>query len=233
MDQDIFDESCRPQMTIRDRFPALDSAWQSVNVPGMYFAGTITQSRDFKKTASGFIHGFRYNVRALALILLQRQYGEAIPHRELEPNASCLTRAVLERVNRSSALWQQFGFLGDAMMVSPDGTQVDYYEALPQDYIHDSLSKAYDHYYTVTLEYGFTEEDDPFRSKRVAHTDADAASKSTFLHPVIRRYRQGQLLDEQHIVENLEAKWDDEQLHVRPLQAYLEKTLSTVSVSGS
>ncbi len=225
MDRDIFDASCKPEMTIQDRFPLLDSAWQSTNVPGLYFAGAITQSRDFKKTASAFIHGFRYNVRALALILLQRQYGEPIVYRELEICAGAMTDAVIDRINRSSALWQQFSFLCDVLMVNFDGKRVDYYEALPFDYIHDHLASQYDCYFTVSLEYGFKPDDDPFRSSRVAHTDADHAENSTFLHPVIRRFREGQLIDEKHIVENLEARWFDQNLHVLPLRRYFESSV--------
>ncbi|QDV54927.1 NAD(P)-binding domain-containing protein [Rosistilla oblonga] len=225
MDRSIYSEDCKPEMTIHDRFPSLDSSWQSVNIPGLYFAGALTQSRDFKKTASAFIHGFRYNVRALASILLNRQYEEPIPSRPVAPSPFAMTEAVIQRVNRSSALWQQFSFLCDVLMVSHDGECVDYYEALPFDFVHDSLAGQYERYYTVSLEYGFGPDDDPFRSSRVAHTDADAAENSTFLHPVIRRFSNGTLLDEQHIVENLEANWTDEALHVTPLRNYFERTL--------
>jgi hypothetical protein len=38
MDPSIFDDDCRPELTINDRFPALTRV-ESVNVPGLYFAG--------------------------------------------------------------------------------------------------------------------------------------------------------------------------------------------------
>lgn len=34
--------------------------YESVENPHMYFAGTNTHSLDFRKSAGGFIHGFRY-----------------------------------------------------------------------------------------------------------------------------------------------------------------------------
>ncbi|MEZ6091369.1 MAG: NAD(P)-binding domain-containing protein [Pirellulaceae bacterium] len=227
MDVDIFDESCRPEMTIKSRFPTLDSAWQSVNVPGMYFAGALTQSRDFKKTASAFIHGFRYNVRALALILLDRYADQPLPHRLREANANALTDAVVERINRSSALWQQFSFMCDALVISDNTNEARHYESLPIDFVHEHLTSDHDVYFTVSLEYGFHEEDDPFKSSRVSHTDVDNASGSTFLHPVVRRFRRGELIDEHHIVENLEARWTDDELHLRPLTRYFEKALQS------
>jgi hypothetical protein len=227
-DADIFDPDCRPEMMINNRFPKLDSSWQSVNVPDMYFAGTITQSRDFKKTTSGFIHGFRYNVRALALMLQANYDDEPIPYRELEFSAERATEAIIDRINRSSALWQQFGFLADVLVAEPEKQQWRYYEALPVAFAHDQAIRGgqsgciHDdaEYYTVTLEYGFHEDDDPFRSKRVAHTDSEHAAQSTFLHPVIRRFRRGELLETFHVVENLEANWRDAELHIAPLQAF-------------
>ncbi|MCA9176959.1 MAG: NAD(P)-binding domain-containing protein [Planctomycetales bacterium] len=223
MDTDIFDGDCRPNTVIDSRFPELDSSWQSTNVPGLYFAGALTQSRDFKKTASAFIHGFRYNVRALAFILLQRFHNMPLPQRALDCTAEALTHAIIDRVNRSSALWQQFSFLCDVIGVSAEG--VEHYESLPIDYVHDELGQRFDTYFTINLEYGFKPEDDPFRSHRVAHTDVDGARDSTFLHPVVRRYQGGELQDEHHIVENLEANWRDEALHVAPLRAYLDDKL--------
>jgi hypothetical protein len=53
-----------------DRYPAMDASYQSTNVPGLYFAGTITHGNDKGKSAGGFIHGFRYTARALSRIFL-------------------------------------------------------------------------------------------------------------------------------------------------------------------
>ena len=79
----IFDPDCRPELVINDRFPAQTPGWESTNVPGLYFAGTLTQVRDFKQSTSGFIHGFRYGVRALHRILERRYHGAPWPPRPL------------------------------------------------------------------------------------------------------------------------------------------------------
>ena len=47
----------------------------SVNVPGMYFAGTLAHGKDWKRAAGGFIHGFRYTARALHRILEAKYEG--------------------------------------------------------------------------------------------------------------------------------------------------------------
>ena len=113
MDSSIFDADCRPELTINDRFPALTAEWESVNVPGLYFAGTLTQSRDFKKHTSAFIHGFRYGIRALVRMLDEKYHGIEWPHRTVPRDG--LADAVLARINRTSALFQQFGFLCDVV----------------------------------------------------------------------------------------------------------------------
>ncbi len=64
-DASVFDDTCRPGLVINDRFPPEQtSSFESVDVPDLFFAGTLMQQRDFKKSTNGFIHGFRYAVRA-------------------------------------------------------------------------------------------------------------------------------------------------------------------------
>lgn len=228
-DAAIFAEECRPELTIKDRFPAQTDAWESPNVPDLYFAGTITQVRDFKKSTSGFIHGFRYGVRALHRILEFRHHGVPWPRRPLERTADpvrAAADAVVERVNSSSALWQQFAFLGDALVVGPDG-ELRYHEEIPVDHLHravdDGVLGEVDHYFTVTLEYGADHDRvDPFDVSvaRLAQSDTGGLD-ARYLHPVIRRFRAGRLLAEHHMTENLENEWDDEKVHRAPLLAFL------------
>lgn len=223
MDTEPFAENVRPQLAIQDRFPALTSAWESVNVPGMYFAGTLMQSRDFKKTSSGFIHGFRYNVRALFQLLERRHHGRALPCKTVEARAQACTQAALAVINRSSAIWQQFGFLGDLMQVNGDGS-LSHTSAMPVDHIHDTLAARGRDYYIVTLEYGSHKAMEPFQIQRPDSRDAGRAEQSSFLHPVVRHCRDGVVLAEQHLMEHLETDWTQPH-HVSPLLAFFERTL--------
>ena len=75
-DDSIFASSCRPAGVCHGKLPALTSEWESVNVKDLYFIGTLMQSRDFKKTMSGFIHGFRHNIEAFDQILACKYQGE-------------------------------------------------------------------------------------------------------------------------------------------------------------
>ena len=76
----IFDESCKPKLVINNRFPKQTSEWESTNVEDLYFAGVLTHMRDYKKKQSGFIHGFRYNIKALHQILEYKYHKQELPH---------------------------------------------------------------------------------------------------------------------------------------------------------
>ncbi|RSM71868.1 pyridine nucleotide-disulfide oxidoreductase [Kibdelosporangium aridum] len=227
-DTSIFAENCTPELVIKDRFPAQTSEWQSTNVPGLYFAGTMMQVRDFKKSTSGFIHGFRYTVKALHRILEHKNHGRAWPHISYPIDAAALTDAIVGRVNRSSALWQQFGMLGD--LIAVNGTDAKYFEEVPVDYAHDS--EFAENYFTITLEYGPDHDKvDPFdiTVSRIAQDSPGQAHDAAYLHPVVRHFQRGAMLAEHHVAENLENDWTSEENHRKPLTDFLaERLLQTV-----
>ncbi|MEU0878664.1 NAD(P)-binding domain-containing protein [Lentzea sp. NPDC005914] len=222
-DASIFAPECRPQLTINSRFPDQTAEWESVNVPDLFFAGTITQARDFKKSTSGFIHGFRYGVRALHRIHERRYHGVDWPSREVAPSE--VTEAIIERVNRTSALWQLFAFMADAVLVGPDG--VRYVEEVPVAHLHEAVARGdfgdVETYLTVTLEYGADHDKvNPFDiSERRKSQEDTSGLDGRYLHPVVRRFRGGSLVDEHHITENLENEWDSEAVHKAPLREFL------------
>jgi thioredoxin reductase len=227
-DTSIFDETCRPDLTINDRFPRQTSAWESTNVKDLYFAGVLMHMRDFKKKASGFIHGFRYNILALHRLFEQKCHQQAWPSRKLEPTAESLTGAVLQRINRSSALWQQTGFLCDLIVVPGSGEAAQYYEEVPTDYIHDSEWGQCSHYYTVSLEFGYDILEtipDPFAIPRVHKDDIENSALSTGIHPIIRHYNGSKLVAEHHVIEDIASEWCED-VHEQPLQQFFQGKLS-------
>ena len=231
-DDSIFAPECRPELVINDRFPAQTPEWESVNVPNLYFAGTIMQANDFKKHTSGFIHGFRYNVRALFRMLEKKHHkGEWLASREIEPTPDGLVEATLARINRASAMWQQFGFLHDVIVVDESWNEARYYEEMPLAYIHESEIGRSNHYYTVTLEFGKVE-GDPFAIVR--NPEPGKAEESVFLHPVIRRWSGRQLVSEKHLLEELFGEWKKPEAHVAPLRYFfMEQLLETVDLEGA
>jgi len=223
-DRSIFSGACRPELTLGGRFPAQTAEWESVNVPNLYFVGTLMQVRDYKKTTSSFIHGFRYNVRTLHRLIERRDFGKELPSRPVPSTVEDLADAVLARVNRSSALWQQFGFLGDVAVVPADGGEARWYEELPADWVREGgleLS-AGDQCYLVTLEFG-PKQVDPFRIERAP--DPGRAGDSAFLHPVVRRLDGENEVGSIHLLEHLYGEWHDEELHRKPLIEFLDAQL--------
>ncbi|MGY4923096.1 NAD(P)-binding domain-containing protein [Streptomyces sp. 900105755] len=234
-DASPFDEQCRPELVIKDRFAALTPAYESVNVPGLYFAGTLMQQRDFKKSTGGFIHGFRYAVRALSRILDERHHDRPWPHRPLTTDPAALADAVVARVNRSSALWQQFAVIGDLIVTADDGT-ARYHEEVPVDYAHMSELTRDRDYFTVTLEYGPDHDKvDPFdiTIRRTAQNSADDAFDASYLHPVVRHFRAGALLGTHHLAENLENHWDDPDVHHAPLAGFFGREQASGARTGA
>ncbi|WP_320772909.1 NAD(P)-binding domain-containing protein [Streptomyces sp. CRN 30] len=225
-DTSIFDDTCVPGLIVDGRFPALTPVGESVDVPGLYFAGTITQGPDFKKSTTGFIHGFRYTVRALHRALRKRHHGEDWPVTELGDATERAVDAVVTRVNRSSALWQQFAVLGDVLLVAPDGT-MRYAEEVPVRHVPDAVREGdfgkVDAHAVITLEYGADHDRvDPFdvTAGRKSQQDVQGLD-GRYLHPVVRWYRGGELVSEHHLTENLENEWDSEEVHRAPLRAFL------------
>ncbi|GGT00136.1 MULTISPECIES: NAD(P)-binding domain-containing protein [Streptomyces] len=234
VDTSLFDESCVPELTVNGRFPALTAAGESVNVPGLYFAGTLMQGRDFKKATTGFIHGFRYTVRALHRTLRQRYDGEPWPVTGLGADPERAVDAVITRVNRSSALWQQFGVLGDLLLRAPDGGW-RYAEEVPVGHVPDGVAAGefgeVAGHAVITLEYGEGHDRvDPFDVTAGRKSQQDTAGlDGRYLHPVVRWYRDGAFVAEYHLAENLENEWDSERFHRAPLRAFLAAHASSAA----
>jgi thioredoxin reductase len=231
-DASVFDETCRPALVINDRFPEQTPAFESTTVPGLYFTGTLTQARDFKKSTSGFIHGFRYGVRALHRILAARHHDRPWPATGLDPSPDAIGDAIVARVNRSSALWQQFAVIGDVVTVS--GGTARYAEEVPVAYVADGgLDNGHgpaEHRFVTTLEYGSDHDTvDPFDISipRVAENDAVNAHDASYLHPVVRYFRDGVLAATHHLAENLENHWDLPAVHQQPLAVFVKECLAS------
>jgi thioredoxin reductase len=226
LDASIFTDGCRPELTINDRFPALTSQWESVNVPDLFFAGTLTQSRDFKKYTSAFTHGFRYGIRALWHMFEQRYEGVEWPSQGLPAKPADVADAVLARINRTSALWQQYGFLCDLVTVAEDGT-ARYYEEMPLDYVHDSAFGRTGRCFTVSLEYGRGHSSiDPFDVEAGRAWEADPSLDDRYLHPVVRYFDRGTLLAELRLPEDVCNDWSGEEEFRSPLREFLAPKLA-------
>jgi hypothetical protein len=107
--------------TVTDgRLPAQTPYWESVSVPGIYFAGNVTQaSPGLRKhgvaSNSSSVNGFRYNARVLARHLAEKHAGVSRELPVVEQPADYL----LAELTRAPELWVQKGYL--ARVLSAEG----------------------------------------------------------------------------------------------------------------
>ena len=222
MDASPFTGSCRPALAPNGRMPAIGPDFQSANVDGLYFAGTLMQGRDFKGASSAFIDGFRYNLRTLAALLTERYDGKALTRRTLVADPDELTAVMLDRVNYNSAVWTQFEYLSDVYVLDEESGQITQYADLPEDYAVQRFADR-SRYFTVTLRWGPRDRADVFAIQR--HPTPDRADECAFLHPVVRAWHHNELVGEQHLLEDLMARWHDPVRHVQPLRTFLAAQL--------
>ena len=106
------------------KMPALTPFWESATVPGIFFAGTITQAAaGLKKHGipanSGALHGYRYNARVLVRHLAESRFGIQFPRLIIEPDA--VAPFLLEQLTLAPELWNQRSYLAQVASVSDDG----------------------------------------------------------------------------------------------------------------
>jgi thioredoxin reductase len=113
-------------VTVADgRVPALTPFWESVSLPGMFFAGNASQgARGIEKRGAGAsstsVNGFRYNARVLTQHLAQRLNGLAP---RLEP-VTDIVPFLLRELSSAPELWVQKGYLCRVVSAA-DGGFVD------------------------------------------------------------------------------------------------------------
>ncbi len=110
------------------RLPAQTPFWESLTLPGVYFAGTLTQGAlGLRKhgipSASASLHGFRYNARVLARHIAAAHFGIRPPTRTVR--AGDLIPYLLAELTRAPELWLQRSYLARVLSVSAQRGIVD------------------------------------------------------------------------------------------------------------
>ena len=186
------------------------------------------QMRDYQRSASGFIHGFRYNVRFLYHWLTAKSGIAPLPQIHLQDSPDSIANVILDRINHTAGMWQQYGFLGDCICLK-ENTSILYPE-IPLDFAEKALLGEQHSGLLISLEYGhISESTNPFSINRYPTHEVENADKSVFLHPVIRWFHQGNTEAEFHLGEDLYAKWDHEEKHRLPLLNFLSSILQKKS----
>ncbi|KAK3596169.1 hypothetical protein CHS0354_020627 [Potamilus streckersoni] len=228
------------------KYPNIGYDYESVSAKGMFVAGTASHSLDFRKSAGGFIHGFRYTGRALHRLLEWRYHQ--VPWPITTQPVTNLLAAILKRLNEASGIYQMFSSLADVVIFKKNNTEFDYLEEFPINLLHE-LPKRTGHeaenVLVVNMQYG--EEfsgpgNDIFRLDRATGDPSDAHN-SNFLHPCLYYFDRLPMEKDMkhkakkqhlptpkaihHIVEDFLTTWNAPNSHILPLRRFLENVLDT------
>jgi thioredoxin reductase len=110
------------------RIPAQTAFWESVSVPGIYFAGNATLgSPGLRKQGlssnSSSVNGFRYNARVLVRHLAEKHFGVDPSRPLIEPGR--LVPHLLRELAIAPELWIQKGYLCRIVNRAADGLRDD------------------------------------------------------------------------------------------------------------
>jgi thioredoxin reductase len=105
----------------QNRLPAQTPFWESATVPGIYFAGAITQGAiGLRKygipSNSAAVHGFRYNARVLAGHIASKHFGIERTARTLKPGD--VVDHLLRQATSAPDLWNQQSYLARVLELS-------------------------------------------------------------------------------------------------------------------
>lgn len=104
----------------QSRLPAQDHYWQSADVPGVYFAGTLMQgAHGLRKhgipSNSGAVQGYRYNARVLARRIAETRFGKEFPRPALKPDD--VVPLLLREASHGPELWHQRAYLARVVVM--------------------------------------------------------------------------------------------------------------------
>jgi len=245
-DFSIFDNTTKPKPARGSRakkYPAVKPSYESTTIPRLYFAGTNTHSVDIRRSAGGFIHGFRYTARALHRELEWRNHNVTWPHITIPVTE--VINVILKRINEASGIYQMFGVLGEVIIFRENGN-AEYYEEFPirlVDQFEEFTGSATGPMIVLNMEYGkdFSGAGkDTFRPGRATGW-ASEAYKSNFLHPVLYFYKEPPTAMPKsskegvlprpdrihHIVEDFLTLWNAPKAHILPLRRFMENVVDS------
>jgi thioredoxin reductase len=202
----LFDGGIIPETVEDEKFYKLNEQWESSNVQNLFFIGTHMQAID-RKAASGFIHGFRYNIRTLSHMIQERYESKPYPSLLFDLNHfEVILKELYKRVSIGDGIFQLYGFLGDVLEYHPTEKQLEWKKELPLAYTIKNILPA-QHVLTLSLEFGFDKYPNRSSMSFMGPSDPHETEKSAFLHPIVRYYHKGDQ-KEFHFGDSLLGRWD-------------------------
>mmetsp|Transcript_67183 Transcript_67183/g.125507 ORF Transcript_67183/g.125507 Transcript_67183/m.125507 type:complete len:436 (-) Transcript_67183:46-1353(-) len=221
----VYDMSSRPKLMPNGKHAAVTDSYESVNVSGLFFAGTLAHGPDFRKSAGGFIHGFRYTTRALTRILEYRLGLGWGAQRDFQVQADlpALVERVLLRMHSSSGPYHMFDQLVEGIVFSPNCT-ASYLEEVPKAWFANHFGDL------PRVEWVFNYADANFvRDMQLEDyaQDHQKGYNDPFLHPILRFYGgEGQKPRVLHLRADFFTRWVSATAHQSMVRRFLEFAVS-------
>lgn len=217
-DDGIFAPNCRPNVEGATRLPLLKSNWESRNIKDLYFSGTLMQGNDFRRSSTPFIKGIRHNSCALANILSERIVGADWPCDLIQPEA--LHDQIMDRVNCASSLWHLWNSLCDVYLIDKSAGSVRHLRDVPQSMVFDDGRFSGTDF--ITLRFGHHFPDGMI-------SEACGEDPFIFIHPIFNLVgSDGNMIDEAHFNEVLEAEWAEPDISTASLRDLLNHAFANV-----
>jgi thioredoxin reductase len=197
LDTDLFDPDILPAPSDETgKYPLLSSSWESTT-PDLYYAGAAMEGRN-RRSPTGFIHGYRYTVRALFRMMEDRYEGVPTPNEEFDlKNAEDLQRVsehMIKRISISSGLYEAYGIMCDTLVFDTEKGKAQLFYEMPADYILEHPQFSDKKIMLFTLEYGFDNFPNSDINAFVRRNDPERPGCVAYLHPVFRFYENGRFV---------------------------------------
>jgi thioredoxin reductase len=211
LDAELFDESARPQPADNSaKYPWLSPMWETT-VPDLYYAGAAMEGRN-RRSPTGFIHGYRYTVRALHRLLEEKNEGVASPREEFDlrdaDDLRKLGEFMVKRLSTTSGLYEAYGIMSDTLVFDNENKKATLVYELPADQILASPKYMDKKIMLFTLEYGFQNFPDADPNSFVRRNDPERPGCVAYLHPVFRYYENGQFVKGRNIRSSSVVRYD-------------------------
>lgn len=211
VDPALFSDAARPETVSRDKYPLLNSAYESTT-PDLYFIGAAMDGRN-RRGPNTSIHGFRYATRAVFNYTEQRYHGvptpnEVFPLKDKE-DLVALGTSMVHRYSTSSGLYEGHSLMADCLVFDNEAGVARVFYEMPIDYFLENPYFTSKTIMLFTLEFGFDRFPGTDPNAHVRHNDPMRPGCVAHLHPAFRVYEKGEFLRGRNTRSSTTVRWDE------------------------
>lgn len=203
------------------KFPKLDLFWRDVQNPRVFYAGVAMHSTDLGVSSGGFVHGFRYLIRAQWRYIRMAASGTLFspwPQKRFSDEIH-LFRYIRWRIQHSSGLYQMHTVLAD-ILAFQDGHYV-VYDEVPITWRQHVLQSSGPHV-CISFKYG-SETPRPWSFDFLF--DSERTNVNLFLHPVFECNGPDGATKALVTDEDVRSEWKRKKFDLQTLNNVLESAI--------